>query len=61
MYSLKRLILSIQMRRRAASQGSSEDFREGDTKDKVNLTFTREQAEELKKGTVALFTSSIHP
>jgi hypothetical protein len=57
MNSLKRLILSIQMRRRATSQGSSED----DTKDKGDLVFTREQAEKLKKGTIALFTSSIHP
>jgi hypothetical protein len=57
MNSLRRLILSIQMRRRATSQGSSED----DTKDKGDLVFTREQAEKLKKGTIALFTSSIHP
>lgn len=49
------------MRRRAASQGSPEDFREDDTKDKGDLIFMREQAEEMKKGTMALFTSSIHP
>lgn len=61
MNSLIRFIFKIRRSRRAARQVLRKGAHEDDKRDKQDLTLTREQAERLKQGTMALFTSSIHP
>jgi hypothetical protein len=57
MNSLRRLVAVIRVR-----LGVYQGFASGvDQDDKNGLKLTNEQVERLRKGTIALFTCSIHP
>jgi hypothetical protein len=58
MNSLRRLVVDIRMRLGASRAVASEGNQDGKKND---LKLTDEQVEELRKGTSALYTSSIHP